>query len=132
MTLWQWNRLVNAIVLLAVVVLLGLLAFMWVRAYTNAAADPHGYTMIFGAIAAVLLLPPLLLLVGGALQLRRHQRSGFGFQIAAGIIVGIYGAVIPSTPPRLLGLGLGIALVTVGVLGLRAPVAAYKPESRDL
>lgn len=119
MNVWQLNRLVNAVGLAAVVGVLGLLAFLWVRAYTNAAADPHGYTMIFGAFAAFLLLPPLLLLIGGTLTLRRRQRSGFGFQIGAGIVVGLYSAFIPSMPPKLLGIALGVALVVVGVLGLR-------------
>jgi hypothetical protein len=122
MTMWQWNRLVNAVVLAVVLVLLGLLAFTWVRAYTDPADDPHGYTLIFGALAGLLLVPPLLLLIGAALLLRRQQRSGLGIQIAAGVVVGLYGVLIPATLPRVAGIGLGVALLAVGVLGLRTPL----------
>ncbi|GAB3432102.1 hypothetical protein [Flindersiella endophytica] len=131
MNVWRWNRVVNALVLAVVLVLLVLLVALWVRSYAKPAADPHGYTLIFGALAGLLLLPPLLLLVGGALLLRRGQRSAFGFQVAAGVVVGLYGVVIPDAVARIAGVGLGAALVAVGVLGLRARVAKDKEETRD-
>lgn len=121
MTVWQWNRVVNAAGLVVVGLALGLLAVLWVRAYVDDSADPHGYVLIFSVLGAVMLLLPLTLLGGGALLLRRGQRSGLGFQIAAGVIVALYGVLIPAAVPRIAGICVGAALLTVGVLGLRSP-----------
>src|SRR5690606_19234173 len=113
-TVWRLNRILNAVGLVVVVALLIGLVVAFVRSAVG--DDPHGYGMIFSVLVAVFLSLPLVLLLVGAQRLRRRLRSGFGSQLAAGVVIGLYGAPIPS-PGRWIGVGLGALLVAGALAG---------------
>lgn len=121
--LWLVNRVLNGLALLAGVGLLAAVAFVWLRAVLAPESDPHGYTLIFGVLVGLLLVVPLLLLVTAAIELRRGRRGGLIWQAAAGLVVGMYAAVLGDVA-RWLGLGIGAPLAVVAlaayVLGRRA------------
>jgi hypothetical protein len=114
-TAWQLNRILNAVGLLAGVALLIGLVVVFVRSVVG--EDPHGYALIFSVILGVVLSLPLVLLSIGAYRLRLRRRSGFGCQLAAGVVVGLYSAPMPS-PGRWIGVGFGTLLVAAALAGL--------------
>jgi hypothetical protein len=114
-TAWQLNRILNAVGLLATVALLIGLVVVFVRSLVG--QDPHGYGGIFSVFLGVVLLLPLTLLSIGGHRLRLRLRSGFGYQMAAGVVVGLYGFPLPS-PARWIGVGLGTLLVAAALAGL--------------
>ena len=112
---WQLNRILNAVGLLATVALLIGLVVVFVRSLVG--EDPHGYARIFSVVLGVVLLLPLTLLSIGANKLRLRLRSGFGYQMAAGVVVGLYSSPMQSLA-RWIGLGLGALFVAAALAGL--------------
>jgi hypothetical protein len=125
MTVWQFNRVLNALALLATALLMVGIVTGFVNSVVQPSADPHGYVRIFSVFLGVLLVIPLLLLTFAALELRRHRRSGFGFQLAAGVTVGLFGAA-----GGWIGIAVGVLIAMPALAGLVTtppPWAAYLP-----
>lgn len=123
------NRAINAILLVAVVVLFLVVAVTFVVSVaTGGDNDPHGYAQIFGVVLGIVLLLPLTLLGLGALALRRGLRAGFGYNVASGILALLVGFVANGTA-RAIAVGLGVTLAGLGVAGLLAPRRSAPAES---
>jgi peptidoglycan/LPS O-acetylase OafA/YrhL len=122
---WRINQLLNALALLAAVLLLGVLVTQFVWSLIDDDRDVHGLVRITSILLGLFLLVPLSLLTSAAVALYRRRRVGFVYQLFAGAVVGLYGVLISSGPaelptPRLVGLGLGALLAAPAVAGLFA------------
>lgn len=117
--MWRINQLLNALALLAAVLLLGVLV---VQSASSIVADRDvlGMVVLSSVVLGVFLLPPLSLLALGAVALYRHRRVGFVCQVLSGGLVGLYGVLIAGALPaaRLIGIGLGTLLAAPAVAGL--------------
>lgn len=97
-------------------------------------ADPHGYTLIFGFVGAVLLLLPALgLAIAALVLLRQSRRSGAVFLIATaglalveslGLATGFPGGIDEVTPIRVVTIAVGVIWSVVCALCMLAGVRA--------
>ncbi|WP_020578754.1 4a-hydroxytetrahydrobiopterin dehydratase [Actinopolymorpha alba] len=131
MTVWLINQLINALALMAAVLLLVLLIAQYVLTLIYPDRDIHGLALIINVIIGIFLLVPLSLLAFGAVALHRYRPTGFVYQLLAGAVVGLYGVLISGGLPTpqfigIGGIGLGAILAAPAVAGL---LAARRPSS---
>jgi hypothetical protein len=129
-TIWQVNKLVNALMIVVVGLPLVLVLLMFVASLAGGWGDPHGYVGLFSVILVVALLAPLSLLIAGAIAMRGQHWVGFIYQILAGVVIVLYGRLIPDPRLHWTAVGVGFLLGALGVLGLlyARPV---RPPRRD-
>jgi hypothetical protein len=116
---WRINQLLNALALLAAVLLLGALVVQSVSSLV-ADRDVLGLVVLSSVVLGLFLLPPLTLLSLGAVALYRRRRVGFVYQALSGGLVGLYGVLVAGALPaaRLIGIGIGTVLAAPAVVGL--------------
>jgi hypothetical protein len=124
---WRINRILNAVALLAALVLLVALVAVFV-ASLDTDGDPHGYGRIFSVVLGMVLLVPVILLTQGAVLLHRRRRAGLAYQLAAGVVIGLYALAVPVGEQRWLGIGLATILAVPALIGLVWP-GTLRPQS---
>jgi hypothetical protein len=119
--LWRVNQIINALVLIAVVAVLGFLVVTFVRSLVVPESDRHGYGLIFSAVLAIVAIALLVPLVAGATQLRRRQRAGAACQVATGAIAAVISAIVPGPFWPGIVAGILVAAPAVPLLVSREP-----------
>lgn len=121
--LWRINQIINAIVLIAVVAVLGFLVVAFVRSLVDPDSDRHGYGLIFPVVLGVVGIALLLPLIAGARQLHRRQRAGAACQVATGAIAAVVSAIVPGPFWGGIVAGVLVAAPAVPLLLARQPAA---------
>ena len=117
--LWRINQIINALALVAVVVVLGFLVVGFVRSLVDPTSDRHGYGVIFSAVLGIVALALLVPIVNGAIQLRRRRRAGAVCQVVLGATVGVLSVIVPGPLWGGIAVGLLIAAPAIPLLVVR-------------